>query len=63
MFRYTANLWLSYLLLNGNTKEPGLDSGGNCASDNKAEKSVYCENFALPVYADLNATVFYEHKK
>jgi iron complex outermembrane receptor protein len=60
---YTANLWISYRLLNGNAKGLGFGFGGNYASDNKIENSVYYGVFTLPAYTVLNATVFYEHKK
>lgn len=60
---YTANLWISYRLLNGNAKGLGFGFGGNYASDNKIENSVSYGVFTLPSYTVLNATVFYEHNK
>jgi iron complex outermembrane receptor protein len=63
MSPYTANLWLSYRITNGRAQGLGFGFGGNYASDNKIENSVYYGVFTLPAYTVLNATAFYETKK
>jgi len=53
----TANLWVSYTLLKGNMKGFGIGAGGNYIADSWYESS---NQFLLPSYTLVNATVFYD---
>lgn len=63
MSPYSANLWMSYQLHQGNLQGLGFGFGGNYASDNKILNSTYYGEFTLPAYTVLNAAVFYDHAK
>lgn len=54
-----ANLWVSYTLMKGKLKGFGFGAGGNYVSDSWLESG---NQFVLPAYTLLNATVFYERK-
>lgn len=60
MSPYTANLWAGYQMQTGAIKGLGFGFGGNYASDNKIENSVYYGVFILPSYVVLNAGIFYD---
>lgn len=60
---YSANLWVSYKLVNGSLKGFGLGAGGNYASDNMIVNSVSQGIFTLPAYKIYNASVFYDHTR
>eukprot|EP01133_Synstelium_polycarpum_P009991 gene9991-11664_t len=62
MSPYSANVWLSYKLPQGNLKGLGIGFGGNYASDNKIVNTT-TSVFTLPSYTVLNASVFYDHPK
>jgi iron complex outermembrane receptor protein len=53
----TANLWVSYTMMKGNLKGFGIGAGGNYVSDSWYEST---NQFVLPAYTLLNATVFYD---
>ncbi len=63
MSPYTANLWISYKLLNGGLRGAGVGFGGNYASDNKIVNSASMGVFTLPAFTTLNATLFYDKPK
>ncbi|WP_443937659.1 TonB-dependent receptor domain-containing protein [Pedobacter sp. MW01-1-1] len=60
---YSANLWISYKLVNGSLKGLGLGVGGNYASDNKIVNSVSSGVFILPAYKVFNSSLFYDHSR
>ncbi|WP_127124474.1 TonB-dependent receptor [Pseudoflavitalea rhizosphaerae] len=53
----TANLWVSYTLLKGSMKGFGIGAGGNYVSDSWYDSG---NQFILPAYTLLYATVFYD---
>lgn len=59
----TANLWLSYHLLNGMLKGLGIGAGGNYAGKAYIEQSRARGPFYAPAYTVFNALLSYDRPK
>jgi iron complex outermembrane receptor protein len=58
---HTANMWISYRLMNGRLNGLGFGLGGNYGSQSSEIKHVPAHRFYRPHYIVLDGTIFYRH--